>query len=118
MSTPGEGESLEVDFEPAGRVLCPDGGCIGVIGADGRCKVCGTAAPAGTDLDAVRHAESEPGKEALHMESFEGEGLRPEDDGGPTFDEQRQLCPDGGCIGVIGDDGRCKECGRAADSSV
>ena len=27
--------------------------------------------------------------------------------------ENRQLCPDGSCTGVIGDDGRCKECGRS-----
>jgi hypothetical protein len=26
--------------------------------------------------------------------------------------ENRQLCSDGNCIGVIGPDGRCKECGR------
>lgn len=28
--------------------------------------------------------------------------------------DQRQLCPDGGCVGVIGPDGTCKVCGRAA----
>src|SRR5215475_2379892 len=28
--------------------------------------------------------------------------------------DQRQLCPDGSCIGVIGPDGTCKVCGRAA----
>lgn len=27
-------------FDPS-RELCPDGACIGVIGANGRCKVCG-----------------------------------------------------------------------------
>jgi hypothetical protein len=27
---------------------------------------------------------------------------------------RRELCPDGACIGVIGDDGLCKTCGRAA----
>ena len=27
--------------------------------------------------------------------------------------ENRTLCPDEGCIGVIGPDGRCKECGLA-----
>src|ERR1700755_2424189 len=27
------------------RQLCSDGACIGVIGADGTCKVCGRAAP-------------------------------------------------------------------------
>jgi len=26
--------------------------------------------------------------------------------------EQRKLCSDEGCIGVIGPDGRCKECGK------
>jgi hypothetical protein len=26
--------------------------------------------------------------------------------------EQRRLCSDESCIGVIGPDGRCKECGK------
>ncbi len=26
-------------FDPD-RALCPDGACVGVIGADGRCKIC------------------------------------------------------------------------------
>jgi hypothetical protein len=26
--------------------------------------------------------------------------------------ENRTLCADGSCIGVIGPDGRCKECGK------
>jgi len=30
-------------FDPRRR-LCPDGTCVGVIGADGRCPVCGHAA--------------------------------------------------------------------------
>ena len=34
----GDGET----FNPK-RKLCPDGSCVGVIGADGRCKVCGRA---------------------------------------------------------------------------
>ena len=28
--------------------------------------------------------------------------------------DQRELCSDGGCVGVIGPDGLCKTCGRAA----
>jgi hypothetical protein len=24
----------------------------------------------------------------------------------------RKLCPDGACIGVVGKDGRCRECGK------
>jgi hypothetical protein len=30
------------------------------------------------------------------------------------FDAKRRLCPDGACIGIIGPNGRCTECGRAA----
>jgi hypothetical protein len=42
-----------------------------------------------------------------------------EDDGviGASADPdwgKRTLCPDGGCVGVIGVDGKCKACGRAA----
>jgi hypothetical protein len=28
-------------FEPGSRRLCPDGACIGVLGPEGRCGVCG-----------------------------------------------------------------------------
>jgi len=28
-------------FDPTKRQLCRDGTCLGVIGADGRCKICG-----------------------------------------------------------------------------
>jgi hypothetical protein len=30
--------------------------------------------------------------------------------------DQRHLCPDGACVGVIGPDGTCKVCGRAAQN--
>lgn len=35
-----------------------------------------------------------------------------EDDAGPVDFATRKLCSDGTCIGVIGSDGRCKECGK------
>ncbi len=31
---------------------------------------------------------------------------------------QRKMCSDGACIGVIGPDGRCKECGRPYDGDA
>ncbi|MEJ2365850.1 MAG: zinc ribbon domain-containing protein [Deltaproteobacteria bacterium] len=31
---------------------------------------------------------------------------------GPVDFDSRKLCSDGTCIGVIGADGRCKECGK------
>jgi hypothetical protein len=33
--------------------------------------------------------------------------------GEPEWDD-RKLCPDGGCVGLIGDDGKCNVCGRSA----
>jgi hypothetical protein len=31
---------------------------------------------------------------------------------------QRRLCPDGACVGLIGNDGRCRECGLPASASA
>ncbi|MDX9999819.1 MAG: hypothetical protein RBU30_00845 [Polyangia bacterium] len=40
---PGPRETEEDDFDPDRRELCSDGACLGVIGPDGRCKLCGRA---------------------------------------------------------------------------
>lgn len=37
-------EDREPDPEWDKRSLCPDGACVGVIGSDGKCKVCGRSA--------------------------------------------------------------------------
>ena len=96
--------STEVDFDDD-RDLCPDGSCIGLIGEDGRCKVCGRA----------KDPESTQAREQIAAEMPSDESL----EGDPTGsfgDDDRQLCPDGACIGLIGSDGKCKVCGRAASS--
>lgn len=36
-------------------------------------------------------------------------------DEAPVEWSERKVCPDGGCIGVIGEDGRCKVCGRVGE---
>jgi hypothetical protein len=41
-----------------------------------------------------------------------------DDDQDLAFNPQRQLCPDGTCLGVIGSDGRCTECGRRAEGAA
>jgi hypothetical protein len=35
-----------------------------------------------------------------------------EDDNEERFNPRRRLCPDGSCLGVIGPDSKCTECGR------
>lgn len=101
------------------RVLCSDESCIGVIGPDGRCKECGRpyegkwpAAPQsgqapGQSVDADEPVDSEADGDAI-VESDSPDTSEKGDDEWST----RTLCPDESCIGVIGPDGRCKECGR------
>jgi hypothetical protein len=114
------------------RQLCPDGGCVGVIGADGTCKVCGRAAPNWGDernrgLNPAADEEQDAGdeeddelEEGDEDEGGEDEGDEDESDedesgeaASPAW-EERKLCPDDACIGVIGEDGTCKVCGRSA----
>lgn len=100
------------------RTLCSDESCIGVIGTDGRCKECGksyegtlnvTERPSQTAAD-----NDEADAAADDFAAEENAVSDDEDNSEPDPDwETRILCNDGNCIGVIGSDGRCKECGKA-----
>lgn len=115
------------------RRLCPDGACVGVLDAKGVCGVCGAegtatdpaadpAADAGneTDSEAGSDVESNPDPESP-AENDEDEDEDEDEDGDEDSDDpdddddDRRLCPDGGCVGLIGADGRCKVCGRKGD---
>ena len=103
------------DLEWQQRTLCRDESCIGVIGPDGRCKECGQ--PYEGSFDSTKMKFDAPDVEATDPEEeidVEPEELE-ESDAEPSSDlewEQRTLCSDESCIGVIGPDGRCKECGK------
>jgi hypothetical protein len=95
------------------RRLCSDESCIGVIGPDGRCKECGkpyagepvppeTPAPPDEAPAAVEDAAAPAGPA----------GAEPADQDADDSWAERRLCSDESCIGVIGPDGRCKECGK------
>ncbi|MFH2010618.1 MAG: hypothetical protein ABI333_28715 [bacterium] len=112
---------LRTGFDPNRRELCPDGACIGVIGADGLCKECGAPSPNGPPRDGPEaEAEAALPKEPTAapktetVPNVEDEDHAPEETDG--FDpNHRELCPDGACVGVVGPDGKCKECGRQAE---
>jgi len=114
----GKGKTdLELEWEK--RTLCSDGSCIGVIGADGRCKECGKTY--GGDLPVNEESVSEEGPVSDSEENFSALlEHREQADAGEIEDidsewASRRLCSDGSCIGVVGADGRCKECGKPAE---
>ena len=112
------------------RELCPDGGCIGVIGDNGTCNVCGKrgVAPVVSTPPAEAASEAEPrntdfdeddeyyyeDEDASDDDGSDGDGNDHEAPQAPGWTD-RKLCPDGGCVGVIGDNGMCKVCGRKGE---
>jgi hypothetical protein len=102
----------QADIEWEQRKLCRDESCIGVIGPDGRCKECGLPFEEGPSDEIESEAFTENLKET---ETEEDEAVAENGEEKSDLDlewEQRKLCSDEGCIGVIGPDGRCKECGK------
>ncbi len=105
---------------------------MGVVGADGACNVCGRIDPeAARRIDArdardARRADDEGGADGTNSAAPAEEGAAASAgatdagsraaaaSGGPAGDEwqERKLCVDGACIGVVSD-GRCNTCGKA-----
>jgi len=87
------------------RTLCSDEACIGTIGSNGKCKECGkvyeSKLPAGHGMSNIQKVVA---KEKKPISSADTE---PNDDW-----DKRVLCIDEACIGTIGNDGKCKECGK------
>ncbi len=120
-----EEKKTQADIEWEQRTLCSDESCIGVIGPDGRCNECGL--PYAGTVDATNEEsvasdfeEAEPLEEADPEDEINEEPEETEEHDRETPTdlewEQRILCSDESCIGVIGPDGLCKECGKPYDS--
>lgn len=108
-----EGKDIDVHATGPGaadwenRRLCGDESCIGVIGPDGRCRECGRPCEPG-DVSEARGSAAPPAAEPVEKPTPAADPA-----GGADDDwENRRLCSDGSCIGVIGADGRCRECGK------
>ncbi|MBA3397108.1 MAG: hypothetical protein H0T89_31050 [Deltaproteobacteria bacterium] len=98
------------------RQLCADGSCVGVIGPDGTCKVCGRAAPNWGE-ERKRGLVETPVDEST-IDGDDDDDAASADPIAPAAPAQlgdwgqRSLCPDGACVGLIGADGKCKVCGK------
>ncbi len=107
------------------RLLCPDGACVGTIGDSGTCTVCGRVAPnwgeerkRGLIEETAAADDADEDDDDDDDEDAEDDELLPETPsllGEAAEWDKRELCPDGGCVGVI-DPGttRCTVCNRAA----
>ncbi len=115
----------QADLEWERRVLCSDEACIGIIGPDGKCKECGMPyegelpdhfdQPVGDEGVSVPSSTIEPVSSGETDEVDEDDAADETEVGSDNSDdewEQRTLCSDESCIGVIGPDGLCKECGK------
>ena len=124
-----QSESAPTDAEWEQRVLCSDGNCIGVIGSDGHCKECGKKYEGTLPEDHFLEKEEPPADDISPADDVSpADDISPEKED-PSLDDMpheaaenddwqdRVLCSDGNCIGVIGPDGRCKECGKLYDEN-
>jgi hypothetical protein len=86
------------------RILCSDESCIGTIGSNGKCRECGRVYEGELPSEYnIKKTETVP----LDKPKQDSEKSEPDDDW-----DKRVLCSDESCIGVIGSDGKCKECGK------
>ena len=111
----------ETTFNPAKRRLCPDGACVGVVGDDGRCRVCdlsgdGSVAALPFAGGGGDQHEAEADADADDLGLAGAPGAADHRGGDLGFRPDRRLCDDGSCVGVIENSGACSVCGRAAGS--
>lgn len=92
---PPQEDSLE-------RIPCPDESCVGSLGENGRCRLCG--AWGGGDCPA------QVGDPPMGVEPEKGsvEDAQWEDE---TVWEERVPCADESCVGSVDEDGYCRICG-------
>jgi hypothetical protein len=106
-------EASEGDFDPDERVLCPDDNCTGLIGPDGKCKVCGKESPGGPPPVKGKSTPGKPQPAPKPAAKKEAQPLPSGKGGAKGFDpNDRILCSDDCCTGLIGPDGKCKVCGK------
>ena len=87
------------------RILCSDESCIGTIGSDGKCRECGKPYEGGLSAEHFTSKEN-----VVTAEEQKPVSSKTDTDSNDDWDK-RVLCSDESCIGTIGPDGKCKECG-------
>jgi len=97
---------FDKDDDWENRILCSDESCIGTIGPNGKCRECGK--PYEDELPEKSNASNGQTIVAEEEEPVSAKINTDSDDW-----DKRVLCSDESCIGTIGPDGKCKECGKS-----
>ena len=104
---------MSEEFNLEERVLCADDTCIGLVGPDGKCKVCGRMYQGAEPLPSEGRSTDDSADEAAVAYDMSvddaGDAVSDTDAWGS---DDRVLCSDDTCIGIIGPDGTCGTCGR------
>ena len=113
------------------RIPCSDERCTGIYHADGRCGVCKKPVPlregetpsealARLGGGSVEVSAAPVAEEArpIAPPSGDPEAAEARGEDAHDADDDRVLCPDEACTGVIGASGRCGVCGRATEATA
>ncbi len=101
---------MNSEFDLESRVLCDDDTCIGLVGTDGKCKVCGRQYQGGDKLPAFE--KSENSNEPHNDERQNNEDYIENENTDENETDERIMCSDDMCIGVVNTEGICGTCGK------
>lgn len=87
--------------EPAERIPCPDESCVGTLGEDGFCRLCG-ASSAKVPVVSLSDSAQQQEQQLPMPEPQEDEDLE---------EGERVCCSDESCVGTVDEKGYCRICG-------
>lgn len=100
------------DETPEDRVPCSDDMCVGIIGPNGKCGVCGRPGTPPPQRSTPGHPHDD-----LHEEVPGEEAAKPEPEPEPerafaADPDDRVPCLDDMCVGILSSEGKCGTCGK------
>ena len=105
-----QSRAADEDMDWENRKLCSDDSCIGTVGTDGRCRLCGRACADIPEDDSRQRSSDTPEMASILADTV---NTRQSTDTDSSW-ENRRLCSDDSCTGAIGADGHCNVCGLPA----
>jgi hypothetical protein len=86
------------------RIPCPDESCLGTLGENGLCRLCGMGPVVSREQEPASRASQDEPESSKEAELKEDEEAKEEE-------EQRVCCSDESCVGTVDERGYCRICG-------